>query len=90
MTSNKLSMSDKAFESLDDVKTKNLYVTGRMKNASPANLKRAEIEVLKPSQQKEYVDYFLALNSTAIRPEYLEALRPSMKKILPGQRWRIK
>ena len=80
LTSNKLSMSDKAFESLDDVKMKNLYVTGRMKNASPANLKRAEIEVLKPSQQKEYVDYFLALNSTAIRPEYLEALKPSMKK----------
>lgn len=80
LTSNKLSMSDEAFKSLDDNKIKNLYVTGKMKNSNPSNLKKIEIEVLKPSQQKEYVDYFIKLNSTAIRPEYLEILKPSIKK----------
>jgi hypothetical protein len=80
LTSNKLSMSDEAFSALSDDKIKNLYVTGRMKNANPINLKGAEISVLNHKQQIEYVDYFLGLNSNVIRPEYLEILKPSIKK----------
>ncbi len=79
LTSNMLSMSEDAFQSLSSNKIRNLYVSGKMKTSNPINLKASEIEVLNKSQQKEYVDYFLDLDTMAIRPEYLDVLNPSVK-----------
>jgi len=79
LTSNKLSMSDEAFQSLGSDRLRNLYVSGKMDNSNPINLKASEIKVLNKKQQREYADYFIKLNTITIRPEYLEALHPSIR-----------
>lgn len=79
LTSNKLSMSDEAFSSLSSNKIRNLYVSGKMDVSSPSHLKASEIKVLNKKQQREYVDYFLELNTFTIRPEYLKLFHPSIK-----------